>query len=156
MQTSEVLIELRKGLRVFKAFEHAEELAVAVEGLEQNQRELQAAIAKLRDEQAAALTEHAATVTRLGAERQAAEDAAARAKKAAQDAGRAEVAAARRRANEVEAEAARDNAAAAARRDEMLQQAAAAEQRVADAAVTLGELTAKIEAAKAQIAKLLG
>lgn len=156
MQTSEVLVELRKGLRVYKAFEHAEKLAVAVEGLEQNQRELEAAIAKLREETELAKGAHAQTMARLAAERQAAQDAAAQAKKAAQEAGRAEVAAARRRANEVEAEAARDNAAAAARRDEMLRQALAAEQRATAAADQLEELTARITAARAEIAKLLG
>lgn len=156
MQTSEALVELRKGLRVFKAFERAEEVAVYLEGAEQNKRELEAAIARLRVELDAAKTQHDAELAALAAEKAAAEQAAAAAKDAAKAAGKAEVEAATRRATKLVDDAAQEVQAAQQARDAALATAATAELRVKAAAEELAEVTRKLEAAKAQIAKLLG
>lgn len=156
MNVTEALIELRKGLRVYKAFEHAEALAQAVGGLEQNERELQAAIAKLRDELDSVKVTHEKTISQLIAERQAAEEAAIKAKDAARVAGKAEVEASQRRVAEHAKKLAALELDAEARRN-ALQAEAAEAQAQRDAAVQdLAQLTAKIDSARAQIAKLLG
>jgi chromosome segregation ATPase len=156
MNVTEALIELRKGLRVYKAFEHAEELAQAVGGLEQNQRELQAAIDKLRDDLEAAKASHAKTLAQLVAERQAAEEAALKAQDAAKVAGKATIEASERRVAAHSKKLAELELDAQARRDAALAEAAKAEARRDAAAKELDELTTKIETARAQIAKLLG
>lgn len=50
MPLAEAINELQRGLRVFKAFEHAEELCTTLQGAEQQKRELQAAVEALTAE----------------------------------------------------------------------------------------------------------
>ena len=156
MQTSEALIELRKGLRVFKAFEHAESLATFVEGLEQNKRELEAAILKLRVDLESSKSTHDADLADLVAKKAEAEADARAAKDAAKLAGQDEMLAAKRKAKSTLEQAAAGVEAAQARQAEAERAAREAEGRVDAANDTLKQLTFKIDSAKAQIAKLLG
>lgn len=52
--TQEVIAELQRGARVFKAFERAEDVCVKLAGMEQNERELTGRLDKLRDDVAQA------------------------------------------------------------------------------------------------------
>lgn len=156
MQTSEIQAELQKGLRAFKVFEKADELVTFFVGLEQNVRELQAQIAKLKDDLAKEDVATKVALKSLADARAAAERDADAAKAAADRAGKKEVEAAKAKVDAMLAKASADVVAAQSTQKKAEEAAVAAEARVADAEKSLADLTQKIEVAKAQIAKLLG
>ena len=156
MQTSEIQAELKKGLRTFKVFEKADELITFFAGLEQNVRELQTQIAKLKDDLAKDEAVANAALKSLADQRAAAERDADAAKAAADRAGKKEFEAAKAKADSMVNKAAADVANAQAVQAKAEEAAVAAEARVAEAEKSLADLTQRIEAAKAQIAKLLG
>lgn len=156
MQTSEVQAELQKGLRAFKVFEKADELISFFAGLEQNVRELQAQITKLKGDLAKEQTATEAALKALAEQRAAAERDADAAKLAAERAGKKELEAAKTKADAMVSKAADDVTHAQSVQKAAEEAAVAAEARAAAADAALADLTQKIEAAKAQIAKLLG
>lgn len=158
MTIQEALIEVRKGLRVFRAFEKIDQAGAAVEGMLQNRNELQAEIDQLRKAHAemiaACESELGAQVRRLEkarldaahAESQAGLEAAAIISRAARQAeekltdaaaqvAKAEAARDAAQAQAIEAEAARDKAKA---------EFEGIEARRKEAAVRVAELLAKI------------
>lgn len=156
MQTSEIQSELKKGLRAFKVFEKADEMISFFAGLEQNVRELQAQIAKVKDDLAKEQEAADAALKALAEQRAGAERDAEAAKAAADHAGKKELDAAKVKADAIIGKAAADVAYAQSVQKAAEEAAVAAEARAAAADATLADLTQRIEAAKAQIAKLLG
>jgi chromosome segregation ATPase len=148
--------ELRRGLRVFRAFENAEATITALQAAEQRTVDTQRAIETLQADLAKVTDE----VSQATAARDAAQTAA---KKLLADAAE--------QRDEILAKAKDDatdvTAKAKAKADERLDKAedkakaaeakaAEAEERCAAATAELAEIESKLEAAKAQIAKLLG
>ena len=155
METQEALVELRKGLRVFKAFEQAEQAAVYLEGLEQNEKELNASLAKLKQEHLAATNAAAAELAALTARVATAEAQATQAEAEAGDAAAKLRAEAAKKASQLLAKS--ETALAALELKATAADLAAREAEVArdQAQRELAAIEVKIENAKSQIAKLL-
>jgi colicin import membrane protein len=98
---SEARVELQKGLRLFKAFEQADKAVAVLEGLEQNERELNAKVARLKDEATAAEEASAQRMKEIERRETEARKAAEAAEKGAKTAGKAEIEKAERRAEEI-------------------------------------------------------
>lgn len=148
--------ELRKGLRVFRAFQGADQLITDLQTAEQRQAEAEATLAALQPKIASA-QQHLATaeagieharaeaVSVADSIKQACEAEVLRAKTEAATL----LADAKEEANTLLATATRKAKDADARADK-------AEARIATTAAALAELEGKLEAAKAHVAKLLG
>ncbi len=152
MSPDEILVEVQKGLRVYKAFAEAEKIVLGVQNAAQVERETQARVDALRKDVAAAEST-LADVRRAaaGANMTAAAtiaDATARAKTIVADAKSA--------AESVRASA--TEAADAVRLETEKARERLTETRAAAnaAEVELAALTDKLKTAKAEIAKLLG
>lgn len=152
MNASDIIVEVQKGVRMFKAFSEAEKIIAFLQNLEQVEREVTAKVTAAREAQVAAETELATVTDRIA-------DATAQAKRIVEDAEAtagekfAKVNAEIRQAQAESNDALARKQAQVAAEDAKLADARAG---VADATKELAELQSKIESAKAHIAKLLG
>lgn len=153
--TSEALTELRRGLKVFKAFEGAEKAIAALEGLEQNERELTARVAALKAECESIERRRGEVVAAFEADAAAAEKQARDAESKARYAGTSIVAEAEEKARGIVGDAAAKVASAERAVKESRKQAQELAGEVERAKAELSDLNARIHAAKAKIADML-
>lgn len=152
MNTGEILSEVQKGLRLFKAFEHAEKVVSALQNAEQVEKETLARIEAAK-----------AQLIELDVARQTAEASIAEAKAAA----KAILSKAKGKAEQIEADSAEAVKAAKASADAYVAEAGAARDAIQAQVVELtgvreglqaelDALNSKIDAAKKRIEKMLG
>jgi chromosome segregation ATPase len=152
MRYQAALDAMGKMTRVLKAFEDADVVLQALAGVEQNEKELRAAVEKNRSEQAASAAELVETKESLAL----AKKAAAKVKDDAQVKADQIVAEAQAKAAAVEQRIAEARVEAATELDATMKAIDKARADHADAVAKLAEMETKIDKARSQIAKLLG
>lgn len=149
---SEVKVELERGLRIFRAFENADKAVDYILSIEQNTKEAEAALAKVKSELETAKKDLVVAHAAVAAAKEEGKQAGAAARKRADDA----VARGEKKAAELVQEAADKLAAANADAANKKVEAEHYQAQIVSGKAELEALEDKIAKAQAQIKKLLG
>ena len=155
MQTQDAIIEIRRGLKLFRALEHAEGVMLALGAAEQNVREAQAAYAKLKAEIAATREKSDKETAEIEQRLSIARDRVRQQEAAAEDAGKARLAAAEERSQKIDTDANRRLAEANAELERVRVDRLAEESKRDAARDELAELTARIEQVRTEARRLI-